>query len=314
MRAFAIDHPHTTGSVHDLPLPDIAPNEVLIRVTAAGVNPVDWKIRDRDTGGPFPLVLGQDFAGLVVGTGNKVTRYATNDRVFGIARKHGAYAQYTVVPEDSNDEPIAKIPASIGDADAAALPTAGLTALGSLDVLQIKNGSVLLINGAAGGVGGFASQIAHGQGAYVIGTMHSGKENFARSLGVDEPVAYDRDDVVATVSAKHPGGVDALLDLVSDTEGMKHLGSLIRPGGKAVSTIGSADKTWFRQQGVDAENAVMSHTPASSNAGLRELARLVEDGTIHVVITAERELDDAAQALELSKSGTVDGKIVLTVS
>jgi NADPH:quinone reductase-like Zn-dependent oxidoreductase len=159
MRAFVIEHPQT-ASIRELPVPKIAAGEILVRVTAAGVNPIDWKNRDSYEG-PFPKILGLDFAGLVVGVGEHVTRYVLDDRIFGMAGKHGSFAEYTVVAQDSSEGPNSKISEFVGDADAAALPVAGLTALASIEALGVKKGTVVLITAAAGGVGGFASQIAH---------------------------------------------------------------------------------------------------------------------------------------------------------
>jgi len=298
--------------MHDLPAPDVPDDGVLVRVVAAGVNPIDWKIRDGIRGDrSFPLVLGQDFAGLVVAAGSRVRRYGVDDRIFGTAREHGTFADYTAVPEDSPDNPTAKIPDDVGDADAAALPTAGLTALASLDALGVARGTLLLINGASGSVGAFASQIAHARGATVVGTVHSGKEDVARSLGVDVPIAYDSEDVVAALGQRYPDGIDALLDVVSDAEALKRVGGLVRRGGTVVTTIYTADIPWFEGRGVSAVNIVLNQTPQSSHQGLRELVKMVEEGTVRVVIGEEHDLSNTAVALDRGKSGKADGKIIL---
>lgn len=312
MRAFVLDHPRTPGGVRELPQPKPGKGEVLVHITAAAVNPIDWKTRDRYEG-PFPKVLGQDFSGIVVGGGEEMHRYVIDDRIVGCARTHGAYAEYTVIPQESQAEPSAKIPEGVGDADAAALPTAGLTALAALNALTIKEETVLLIAGVLGGVGGFAAQLARARGARVLGTLHSGKEDLARSIGVTEPIAYDRENIIERVKTLAPNGIDALLDLVDDAEGMKQLGATVRRGGKAVSVIGAADIDWFKQRGIDAKNLVLAQSPESSHAGLRELLEMLEGGTLQTRIVAERELSDAEQALELSKTGSIDGKIILTI-
>lgn len=315
MKAFAIDKFGEEGSIHDLAAPEVPDDGVLVRVVAAGVNPIDWKIRDGMRGDrSFPLVLGQDFAGFVVATGPRAKRYGIDDRIFGTARTYGTFADYTAVPEDSADNPIAKIPDGVGDADAAALPTAGLTALASLDALGVANGTLLLINGAAGGVGAFATQIAHARGATVIGTVHSGKEDFARSIGVDVPIAYDREDAVNAIAQRYPNGVDALLDVVSDADALKRFGGLVRRGGTLVSTIYTADVAWFAGRGVTAVNIVLNQTPQSSHSGLRELVKMVEDGSVRVAIGEEHELVSAAVALDRGKSGEAAGKIILFTS
>lgn len=212
MKAVVVEHRGEKGSLKDVPTPQPASDEILVRVATAGVNPIDWKSRDRGDR-PLPLVLGQDFAGVVSATGNRVTKYREGERIFGIAREHGAYAEYTVVPQDDHAQPIAKIPDGVGDADAASLPTAGLTALAAIEWLRVTKGTTLLILGATGGVGSFAVQIARDRGAHIIGTARSRNESFARSLGVDEFIAYDTQDVAAATKVAHPKGVAAVLDL-----------------------------------------------------------------------------------------------------
>jgi NADPH:quinone reductase-like Zn-dependent oxidoreductase len=284
-----------------------------VRVTAAGVNPLDWKWRDVYNH-PLPFVLGQDFAGVVSATGDRVTKYREGERLFGVASDHGSYAEYTVVPEDDHLQPIAKIPDDVGDADAAALPTAGLTALASIDALQVGSGTTVLILGVTGGVGGFAAQIAHDRAARVIGSGRASSEQLARSLGVDEYVAFDRDDVVRKVGAAHASGVDAILDLVDDADAIKRTAELLRKGGRIVSTIGAADVDWFAKRDATAINLVGKNTPQSSHAGLRELAKMLEQGRIRVILAGERSLAQAADALDESKNGSVNGKLVLTIA
>jgi NADPH:quinone reductase-like Zn-dependent oxidoreductase len=312
MKAAVIEHRGETAAIKDVTDPKPKEREILVRVTAAGVNPIDWKTRDAGER-RLPFVLGQDFAGVVVDAGPSANKYDVDERVFGIAREHGAYAELTVVPEDDRTQPIAKIPDGIGDAEAAALPTAGLTALAALDALGVQAETKLLVLGATGGVGGFAVQMARDRNACVIGTARAENEALARSLGVDEFVAYDRDDPVAAVKRLHPEGIDAVLDLVDDADRIRSLAETVREGGRIVSTIGAADVEWFTKRNVTAINLVMLQSPQSSHAGLRALAEMVEQGRLRVSITAEHGLGEAERALEESKSGTVDGKIVLTI-
>ncbi|HET6274414.1 MAG TPA: NADP-dependent oxidoreductase [Candidatus Cybelea sp.] len=246
MKAIVIEHRGEAGSLKEIPVPSAASHDVLVRVTAAGVNPIDWKRRERDDR-PFPFVLGQDFAGVVSATGDRVTKYREGERVFGISAR-GAFAQYTLVPEDGPKQPMAKIPDSVGDADAAALPTAGLTALAGVEALHVAKGTTLLVLGATGGVGSYAVQIAHDRGARVIGSAHSSNEERALRLGVDEFVAYDREDVGTAVKAAHPEGVDAVLDLVDDTGAIEAMAQVLRDGGAIVSTIGAADERGSRNE------------------------------------------------------------------
>jgi NADPH:quinone reductase-like Zn-dependent oxidoreductase len=312
MKAVVVEHRGEAGALKELPAPQPSDREILVRVTTASVNPVDWKLRDRGER-PLPFVLGQDFAGVVSSLGRGVAKYREGQRIFGIARTHGAFAQYTIAFEENRAEPIAKIPDIIGDADAAALPTAGLTALAAIEWLRVGDGATFFINGATGGVGMFAAQIARDRGARVIGTARSASEGFARELGVGEFIAYDREDVGAALKAAHPGGVDAVLDVVSDSDGFKKLAGVVHADGRVVSTIGSADVDYFAQRNVAAQNMVMAETPQSSHAGLRTLLELLEQERIRVFIADERPLAEATDALAESKRGSVNGKIVITV-
>jgi NADPH:quinone reductase-like Zn-dependent oxidoreductase len=312
MKAAVIEHRGQSAVLKDVPLPQPKDRELLIKVSIAGVNPADWKLRDADQR-KLPFILGQDFAGIVVGLGPNAREYRIDERVFGIARDHGAYAEYTVVPEDDHRQPIAKIPDDVGDADAAALPTAGLTALAALDALGVTNGTKLLITGATGGVGGFAVQMARDRASLVIGTGRAENEDRARALGVDTFVAYDRNDPVSAVSQLFPDGIDAVLDLVDDAERIKAMAEILRRGGSIASTIHAADVNWFAQRGLTACNLALAEAPQSSHAGLRTLAEMVEQGRLRVTIAGEHDLSEAERVLQLSKSGSVQGKMVLTV-
>ena len=314
MRAFAIDRYKTPGSTHELPVPEPGADEILVKIAAAGVNPVDWKIRDGEPGEkPLPLVLGQDFAGTVERTGANVTDVSAGDRVFGMARTHGSYAQYTTLANDGKGSAYAKTPEAIADDVAAALPTAGLTALASLVWLGAANGVTVAIFGATGGVGAFATQIAHARGAHVIATMRGDARSYARDLGADETVAYDAENVLETIEAAHPGGIDAVLDLVSDAEQLKKSIAILKPGAKIVSTIHVADEAWFSERGFAAKNIALPETSQASPDGLAELATMVTDGTIRVKVERRAPLDRAADVLEASKTGKLGGKAVLEV-
>jgi NADPH:quinone reductase-like Zn-dependent oxidoreductase len=312
MRAFAIDRFGEHGSVRDLPEQLPGPGELLVRVTFAGVNPVDWKIRDGLRGErSFPWVLGCDFAGVVELAGSGVTAYRPGDRVFGTARKHGSFAERIVVDADNNEAAIAPIHDGLSDAQAAALPIPGLTATGSVHLLDLAAGQTLFVYGATGAVGALAVQIAHARGIRIIATARAGKEHVARDLGAEDVVAYDREDVVAAVKARYPAGVDGALDLVSDREGVKRLVEIVRPGGRVVSALRAADEAWFAERDIAASNIVTSDTPQSSPAGLRELAGYVTSGAVSVQIHDTRPLEDAGDVLAAIKDRRISGKVVL---
>jgi NADPH:quinone reductase-like Zn-dependent oxidoreductase len=299
MRAFAIDRFGERGSVHELPQPVAGPGEVLVRVMAAGVNPADWKIRAGMRGErPFPLILGNDFAGAIEATG---------ERVFGIARTHGAFAERTAAAIAGPDATIVKTPDRVTDAEAAALPIAGITALGTLAVLDLAPGETLLVVGATGGVGIFAVQLARARGLRVIATARSGKEAFARKLGAEEVIAYDRDDVVAAVAASRPDGIAGVLDVVSSPEDLQRLAPVVRLGGRVVSIVRAVEPAWFAERKITASNYVMS----TSAAVLCELAALVEAGTLVVYLEGKRPLAAAGEVLDALEAGRLSGKIVL---
>lgn len=314
MRAFAIDRFGSSGTLHELPTPIPEVGEVLVRVTAAGVNPIDWKVAEGEAGARrFPFVLGQDFAGVVERVGSGVRRVSPGDRLFGVAYAHGAYAEYTIVPESSPGEPVAKIPPLLHDQQAAALPTAGMTALAVLAAVSVPRDGVLLIVGATGGVGYFTTQIACHRGLQVIATTHSGNEDLARALGARDVIAYDRTDAVVTVKAAYPQGVDAVIDLASRPDAIKSWTAIVKPGGKIVSTIGSADEAWFHERGIAAHNINAAATPQWSPETLELLASMVLEGMMKVDVADVTPLARADEALKRSKSGTVSGKLVLTV-
>jgi NADPH:quinone reductase-like Zn-dependent oxidoreductase len=313
MRAIVIDQFGEKGSLREIPDPRPGADEILVRVTAAGVNPIDWKVRDGKAGPrAFPLVLGQDFAGVVEAAGANVTRLREGQRVFGVARAHGSYAEKTVVPTIVQEQPVAAIPDGVNDDQAAALPTPALTALASIEWLGVADGTVLLIAGVAGAVGGFASQIAKARGAHVIGTVKGGSGAAeAHALGADEVIDAEAGDPFDQVKEAQPGGIDAVLDLVSDGETLKKNAAILKPGGKLITTVHVADEAWFTARGLKAYNIVMNQTPQSSPEGLETVARLVLDGTLTVRIAQTSPLAEGAAVLDGVKAGRIHGKAIL---
>jgi NADPH:quinone reductase-like Zn-dependent oxidoreductase len=309
MKAIIADRPGAPGVVHDVEVPIIQPDEVLVRVHAASVNPIDWMRRDGAYGqGGFPMILGQDYAGIVQVVGDEVRTFAQGDRVFGSSPR--AYAEFLAAKVPG---PIAKIPPGLEDAQAAALPTAGITALAAVEEAGLRAGQTVLILGATGGVGGFAAQIARARGAQVIATAHSGKEDIARAFGAEEVHAYDREDMLDALSHTHPDGVDAIIDLVSDRATLQRLASALKRGGHVVSTVGSADREWFQPRHQHATNLVSSQTALWSTEGLEKLADLVVSGKVRVKLGIEEPFTQAEHALGESKAGNISGKAVLTV-
>lgn len=315
MRAFAIDAFSTPGSIHDLPPLSVKQGEVVVRVRAAGVNPTDWKLRDRQIPLPdphFPLVLGQDLAGVIEQVGAGVTGWAVGDEVFGLVRPIGTFAEEVAV---SAAAALARKPRTLDFAHAAALPTPALTALASLDAVALRQGDTLLVVGAAGSVGRYAVQVAARRGAHVIGTGRT-SESVARltQLGAAETIDYGHTDLASAVRAAHPDGIDAIIDVGSDPATLAWLAGTLRTGGRLASTIYAADEVSLAMRGIKATNVSLRESGFETSSHLDELARLVDAGNIVVTVEHTFPLEAAEQALDASKFGRAHGKVVLIVS
>jgi NADPH:quinone reductase-like Zn-dependent oxidoreductase len=289
--------------------PQLIPTEVLVRITAAGINPVDWKTRQHGgyqeaTGGP-PMILGWDIAGVVEEVDPDVTRFAPGDRVFGMPwfpRVAGGYAEYATSPARQ----LALTPDALGDEEAGGLPLAGLTAWQALvDVAQVGEGTRVLIHAAAGGVGHLAVQIAKARGAHVIGTARAAKHDFLRELGVDEPIDYTTTPWEQVLS-----DVDVVLDLVAGEDyGLRSLQTL-RPDGLWIcipADVPDAVAVAAREQSKRA----ISFLVEPDYAGLESLAALADEGKLRVVIDETFPLAEAAEAHRRLEDGRARGKIVL---
>jgi NADPH:quinone reductase-like Zn-dependent oxidoreductase len=290
----------------DVPRPEAGPTEVLVRVTAAGVNPVDWKVRARGgfLGEP-PFTVGWDVAGVVEELGRGVTRFAPGDRVFGMPwfpRQAAAYAEYVTAPSRQ----LARTPEGVGDVDAAALPLAGLTAWQALaETAAVGPKTRVLILAAAGGVGHLAVQIAKARGAYVIGTARADKHAFLTSLGVDEAVDYTTGPLAGRLAA-----VDVVFDLVGGEAAADAVATL-RDGGTFVTVTGAADEVREQAGGrVRLESVLVE----PDRLGLEALAELVTEGLLRPHVSATFPLADAARAHEAIETGRTQGKLVLTVA
>jgi NADPH:quinone reductase-like Zn-dependent oxidoreductase len=291
----------------EVPRPDPGPTEVLVRVTAAGVNPVDWKTRARGgfLGQP-PFTVGWDVAGVVEALGRGVTRFAAGDRVFGMPRfphEAAAYAEYVTSPSRQ----LARTPSRIGDVEAAALPLAALTAWQALvETAGLRSGERVLILAAAGGVGHLAVQIAKAREAWVIGTARSAKHPFLAELGADEAVDYATERVEERVR-----NVDVVLDLVGGETGEGALATL-RDGGLFVAVPSSSALEQLRELAAGRVR-VTSLLVEPDRAGLEAIAGLVETGALRVHVERTFPLEEAARAHEAGETGRTQGKLVLTV-
>jgi NADPH:quinone reductase-like Zn-dependent oxidoreductase len=312
MRAFAVRSFGEAPAVQTLPIPaaDIA---ILIRVNYAGVNPIDYKLVDRLTAASkYPFVVGADFSGVVERVPAGERDFRPGDRIFGMARTHGAYAEYTAVEPGAKTEPLARIPDGVTDEQAAALPIAAITALGSIELLGITAGQLVVVMGATGGVGGYAVQMARSRGAHVIATVR-GDADEARRLGAEEVYDTKAGDVIAALRAAHPDGVDAVLDLVNGPDAIPRDAEILKPGGSLVSTIHAANESWFAERKITAHNILGNANAFSSPQGLDQIARMLADGAITARIRSIVELDDAGQVLEKLRTGGLRGKAVIHI-
>src|ERR1700722_16698879 len=310
MRAFAVRRFGEAPAIHDLPVPD-ADDAFLIRVRYARVNPIDNNNLGRLTADSvYPYVLGVDFAGVVERAPAPGNDLRVGDRVFGMARTHGSYAEYTVVGLGGKAEPLAHIPERVSDEQAAALPTAAVTALRTVELLGVSAGQLLVIMGATGGVGGYAVQMARARGAHVIATVR-GDADGARRLGAEEVYDTNTGDVIAALHAAHPEGVDAVLDLINGEDTITRDAEILKSGGSLVSTVYAADEAWFAERKIKAHNIAGLTNPFSTREGLTQVARMLADGKITARIRVTVELDAAGQILEKLKKGGLRGKALI---
>ncbi len=309
MRAAAVRKFRAPVEVLDLPAPPPEAGEVEVRIEAAGMNPFDWKIADGGLEGRphvFPLVLGVDGCGVVERVGAGVRGFRAGDRVVGSFLHDpvgvGTYAERSRVPERNA---LVRVPESVAPDAAAALPTAGMTALQALDSLAIAPGGHLLIVGASGGVGSFAVQLAHARGLLVTAVARAASHERLRSLGARdtlEPIPGGPDG-----RTQPPNGVafEGLLDLVSDRNGYARWCAWLRPGAAAASSVGAAHPLpGLRPVAIDMQ-------PSARDLG-RLLAE-VEAGRLAPAIERRIRLEQVPAAIAESRAGRSSGKTVIVL-
>ena len=287
----------------ELQRPTPGPNEVLIKVHAASVNPFDWKARAGYVKEVFPLAfpvtLGSDISGTIEDVGPGAALFNRGDDVYvSLGLEGGGYAEYAVAKESI----VAAKPRTLDHVQAAAVPTAGITAWQALfEVAQVRAGQKVLIHGAAGGVGNFAVQFAKGKGAYVIGTASSRNQTFLRELGADKTVDYQStrfEDVV--------DDADVVLDAIGGDTQERSFRAL-KKGGILVSIVQPPSQELAANYGVRA----LFYGAHPSSSDLTEIARLINSGKVKTVVETVLPLAEAGRAHELSQSGHARGKIVL---
>jgi NADPH:quinone reductase-like Zn-dependent oxidoreductase len=277
------------------------------------MNPMDAVLASGDwrpMPATFPMVLGADGAGVVEKLGEGASRFSVGDDLFGqlfIAPlgSAGTYAEYVAVTEDA---PLARVPTGLDDVLAAALPTAGGAALELVDLLEPLTEKTVLIVGAGGGVGSFATQFAVNAGGEVIANVRSGDAERFRAYGVIETIDHTEASLVDAVRQTHAGGIDALLDLVSDANGFAALASLVKAGGSAVTTRYVADEDALRANGVTAVNFALQ----PSSKLFERVAEAVADGRIVAPPITRVSLEDASALLSSTQPRPASGKTVIT--
>jgi len=314
MRAIAVSEYGATPAPMNLPRPEPGPGEILVKLVAAGLNPLDWKIADgmlKDSVDvPFPLILGQDGAGVVDEVGEGVTRLRHGEQVYGAfldaERGLGSYAEYALVRDDG---PVARMPEGMIYTQAAAVPTASTTALAMVEEARVDTGQTVLVVGATGGVGQSAVQLAARTGAKVIATARDDMAGTMRRIGADETVDHSKGDLNRQVLAVHSDGIDAVLDVVSDTTAVEHIAQMLRPGGTYVSTTWAVNPDAMQARELRGVNYQGKPTAEL----LDRLSDLVDAGALRVRVEHEVPLDEAADALAANRAGGARGKTVLRV-
>lgn len=292
--------------VEDVAKPKPGADEVLIKVYASGVNPVDWKIREgqRKEKFPtnFPLILGWDVSGVIEEAGEAVQNLKKGDEVYSRPdpTKNGTYAEYVVVKANQ----VGLKPKSIDHTKAAAVPLAGLTAWqGLFDFGKLEKGQKVLIHAASGGVGTYAVQFAKWKGAYVIGTASKDNIELVKQLGADEVIDYKNEKFEDKVK-----DVDLVFDTIGKDTQQRSL-QVIKNGGRLITTL----KPEYAEEAKEKNIHLESYTAQSYPEQLQQIAKLIDEGKVKPVIAEVLPLEKAAEAQKKSEEGHVAGKIVLQV-
>ena len=313
MRALHVPAAGQRPQLSDLPVPEPGEGQVLIRVKAAGLNAIDNGIAAGMMAEmmehAYPLVLGRDAAGVVAATGPGVTGIAVGEEVFGHVLlappiQAGTLAEYALLPAAGT----APKPAGLDWVAAAALPLAGAAASAAVDAVGPKPGDVVLLVGAAGGVGSYAVQLLAAKGASVLATGTPADTERLTGLGAATVLDYTTAPVADQVRAAYPGGIDALIDLVSYAPDDLPLTAL-RKGGKVASSLGAASDEALAADGLTGSNIMAMPT----REVIAALAGQVADGTLKVDVETILPLANAADGLATLASGEARGKIVVQV-
>ena len=290
----------------DAPRPEPADDEILVRVYAAGVNPVDAKVRAgmfKQPGAKMPLTPGYDISGVVEKTGAKATKFKAGDEVYAYLslQRAGAYAEYAIAKESE----LAAKPKTLTHEQAAAVPLAALTAWQALfEKAKMTEGQTVLIHGGSGGVGSFAVQIAKARGAKVIATASAANQDFLKELGADQAIDYRAQKFEEVAK-----DVDVVLDTVAG-ETLRRSYDVVKKGGFIVSVLEPPAKAELEKRGI--RGAVFLVQPHAQQ--LTEIAKMIDSGKVKPFVSQTLPLAEAAKAHAAIETGHTRGKIVLKVS
>jgi NADPH:quinone reductase len=313
LRAITVTEYGATPAIGEMPTPEPGPGQVLLKMRAAGMNPMDRTLASGDwrpMPATFPMVLGADGAGVVEKLGEGTSRFSVGDDLFyqlliAPLGSAGTYAEHVAVTEDA---PLARVPSRLDDVVAAALPTAGGAALALVDLLEPITDKTVLIVGAGGGVGSFATQFAVNAGGNVIANVRARDAERVRAYGATETIDHTAVPLLDTVRQAHPDGVDALIDLVSDATGFAELASLVRRGGTAVTTQYAADQEALGATGITGINFALQ----PSSELFERVAEAVADGRIVAPPITRISLEEVPAVLSLPQTRPTSGKTVIT--
>ena len=289
----------------EVPRPEPAEDEIFVRVIAAGVNPVDAKVRAglfKQPGAKLPLIPGYDISGVVEKTGAKATRFKPGDEIYAYLslQRAGAYAEYAIAKESE----AAPIPKSLIHEEAAAVPLAALTAWQALiETAKLTGGQTVLIHGGSGGVGSFAVQIAKARGAKVIATASEKNQEFLKELGADQAIDYRAQKFEEVVK-----DVDVVLDTVAG-ETLKRSYDVVKKGGFIVSILDQPEKAELEKRGIRG-TAILVRPNAEQ---LAEIAKLIDAKKVKPFVSETLPLNQAHRAHVAIESGHTRGKIVLKI-
>ena len=292
--------------VKEISIPAPGPGELLVRVHAAAVNPVDTSIRAGRAGGlsgaSLPYVPGFDVSGTVTAIGSDVVNFKVDDEVFAMVdlRRGGAYAEYAIVLENE----AALKPTRVNHAEAAAIPLVALTAWQALfEVAKLQKGQTILIHAGAGGVGSIAVQLAKWRGAHIVATASDYNHNFLRELGVDVPVDYRTQNFEDFAS-----DVDVVLDPIGGDTQVRSL-QILKEGGILVSIVGLTSEGRNPSRNVRATSILVR----PNSVQLSEIGELIQNGIINPIVSYRFPLEQAPLAHEQSQTRRTRGKIVIEI-